>query len=54
MSEKPICTVMAVALAMWLTGKLWRKEFQNHPSGERSYIYGLPGQRPPKTPDTTE
>lgn len=35
--------VFAVAHAMWLTGKLWRREFPDHPSGEKAFTYGIKG-----------
>lgn len=36
--------VLTVIVDLWLVGKLWRKEFKNHPSGERCYIYGIRGR----------
>lgn len=38
--------VLPVAMALWRIGKLWRKEFPNHPCGEQCFIYGLRGQHP--------
>lgn len=38
--------VMLVTYAMWRTGKLWRKEFPNHPCNERCFTYGIKGIHP--------
>lgn len=35
------CMVFIVSNAMWVTGMLSRKEFPNHPSGEKCHVYSL-------------
>lgn len=38
--------IFSTTWALWLTGILWRKEFPNHPSGEKCFIYGIRGLHP--------